>query len=560
MVARHNPGSPGRSRRRTGDASLSGTMHIDRVLRPDADAPTLIGRGPDAAALSVSCSAEQALELSRSFVAQGGVPGGPQDASVVGMQPPEVRYEDQGEIGRGGMGTVRRTFDRVLMRSVAMKLIEPSVATADLGARFVEEAQITGQLDHPNIVPVYEFGTVADSRSYFTMKLVSGQTLSEVIANFHIDAAARSGIAPLGFDRTARASAIKTARSMAARGTLARRASSTKRPREDEPKAPARGATPIAPKAALDLEHILGIMLKVCEAVAFAHSRGVIHRDLKPANIMIGTHGQVYVMDWGLGLLLAGQRAADRPDAPTAAPSDPAVRTSVRRAGRSGNLEGTVAYMAPEQALGADNIDARTDVFALGAILYEVLTGRPPYIAPTQTQGLVLAASARVIPPQEAAGQLLPPGLCDIAMRAMQRDPASRYQTVDEVHTALEGFLRGGGWFATQQFQAGEVIVREGEAANAAYVIVEGRCEAYRERKGTRTRLRVLESGDVFGETALLSAQTRTASVAALETVTVKVVTEDAFERELGRSSWMRAVVKQLAARFLELERQKTDA
>jgi eukaryotic-like serine/threonine-protein kinase len=555
MVARHNPGSPGRSRRRAGD-SLSGTMHIDRVLRPDADSPTLIGPGPDAA-LSVSCSAEQALELSRSLVSPGGAPGGPQNSSVVGMQPPEVRYEDQGEIGRGGMGTVRRTFDRVLMRSVAMKLIEPSVATADLGARFVEEAQITGQLDHPNIVPVYEFGTVAGSQAYFTMKLVSGQTLSEVIAHFHADAAARSGVDP-GFARTARASAIKTARSMAMRGTVSRRTSSAKRTAADERKAaPPREARPTAPTAALDLEHILGILLKVCEAVAFAHSRGVIHRDLKPANIMIGTHGQVYVMDWGLGLLLAGQRAADRKDAPAAGPSDQAVRTSVRRAGRSGNLEGTVAYMAPEQALGADNIDARTDVFALGAILYEVLTGRPPYIAPTQTQGLVLAASARVIPPQEAVGHLLPPGLCDIAMRAMQRDPASRYQTVDEVHAALESFLRGGGWFATRTFQAGEVIVREGEAADSAYVIVEGRCEAYRERKGARTRLRVLEPGDVFGETALLSAQTRTASVAALDTVTVKVVTADAFERELGRSSWMGAVVKQLAARFLELERQK---
>jgi CRP-like cAMP-binding protein len=142
-------------------------------------------------------------------------------------------------------------------------------------------------------------------------------------------------------------------------------------------------------------------------------------------------------------------------------------------------------------------------------------------------------------------------------MRAMRGDPAERYQAVGDLQADLEGFLRGGGWFGTRRFAPGEVIVREGAAADAAYVIVEGRCEAYRERNGERTRLRVLQPGDVFGETALAGAQPRTASVAALDAVEVKVITAEAFERELDRSTWVRALVKQLAVRFLELERKQ---
>jgi serine/threonine-protein kinase len=219
--------------------------------------------------------------------------------------------------------------------------------------------------------------------------------------------------------------------------------------------------------------------------------------------------------------------------------------------------------MAPEQALGnASGIDARTDVFALGAVLYEVLTQRPPYVAPTTTAALLLAAAGRVTSPQEVTPEPLPPVLCEIAMRAMSREPAQRYQTVDELHDDLEHLLRGGGWFATRVFAPGQLIVREGEQADAAYLIVRGRCQAFHEgENGERARLRLMGPGEVFGETALLSAallsaQRRAASVAAIDVVTVKVVTAAALEREMDRSSWMHAVVKQLATRLLDLECQ----
>jgi serine/threonine-protein kinase len=431
----------------------------------------------------VTCSAETIL--SGDAAPQDAGPGIPVDA------PPDTRYDDRGEIGRGGMGTVHRSFDRLLLRSVAMKLIESRHAASMNAVRFVEEAQITGQLDHPNIVPVYDFGRLADNRAYITMKLVTGQTLTEVIQELH-------------------------------RGGSASEAQ----------------------------ERILGYVLKVCEAISFAHSRGVIHQDLKPANIMIGSHGQVYVMDWGLGRLRDGHRSPSGSQA-----SEIAVSGGAGSATRGG-LEGTIAYMAPEQALGRhDEIDHRTDVFALGAVLYEVLTCRPPYRGPVN-EALARAAIADIDAPEQVGGNALPPGLCEIAMKAMRRDREERYQSVDELHAAVERFLRGGGWFATRRFQAGQVIVAEGDNADAAYVIVEGTCEVHRGNGAERQVLRTLGPGDVFGETALLSAKPRTATVTASEPVTLKVVTREAFDRELGHSAWLGALVRQLAQRFLELERE----
>ena len=420
-------------------------------------------------------------------------PGGQSQATVEPPSPPAERYTDLGEIGRGGMGAVHRTFDTLLLREIAMKTIEAALVGPAAAEQFIEEAQITGQLDHPNIVPVYDFGTHPDQRTFITMKLVTGRTLGEAIEALHDQ----------GF-------------------------------------------------AGETLEHVLRALIKVCEAVAFAHSRGVIHRDLKPANIMIGTHGQVYVMDWGLGLPLEGRRGpiAHRSDAPA-----DRVRTSSPGTRLRPALAGTVGYMAPEQAAGRlDLIDARTDVFALGAILYKVLTDRPPF------NTLDRARAGHVVPPQEVmVGRPLPPALCEITMKALEREPGRRYQSVDALREALEGFLRGGGWFATRRFRPGQRIVGEGEPADAAFVVVEGRCEVFQERPDGRHELRTLGPGDVFGETALLSAQPRTATVAAVDEVTVKVITAEAFERELGRSSWVAALVKQLTARFLELEGRLDD-
>jgi tetratricopeptide (TPR) repeat protein len=244
-------------------------------------------------------------------------------------------------VGHGGRGIVYRVSDPELNRPLAVKVLRPELRDEpDAVRRFLEEAQITSQLQHPGVVPVHAIGRLADGRPYFAMKLVQGRTLAELLAG--------------------------------------------------------------RPAPSHDLPHFLGVFQQVCEAVAYAHSRGVIHRDLKPANVMVGAFGEVQVMDWGLAKVLAAEVASRGPQpggpgasAPPAADTIRTVRTDA--AGHSsadGLVVGTAAYMSPEQAKGqAECIDERADVFGLGAVLCEVLTVQPPYAEVTAWK-LLLAAAA----------------------------------------------------------------------------------------------------------------------------------------------------------------------
>ncbi len=240
------------------------------------------------------------------------------------------RYQLSGEIARGGMGAVLRGRDVDLGRDLAVKvLLEKYAARPEVIRRFIEEAQIGGQLQHPGVVPVYDVGRFGD-RPFFTMKLVKGLTLAAILSE-------RSG-------------------SMA-----------------DHPR-------------------LLSIALQVTQTLAYAHAKGVIHRDLKPANIMVGAFGEVQVMDWGLAKVLAGGGIADEERASRAhqEPVDETTIRTLRSSGsvgsfgsdtEAGSLLGTPAYMPPEQANGDNaHLDRRADVFGLGAILCEILTGKPPYV------------------------------------------------------------------------------------------------------------------------------------------------------------------------------------
>jgi tetratricopeptide (TPR) repeat protein len=258
------------------------------------------------------------------------------------------RYELLEEIGRGGMGAVLRGHDPELGRDLAVKVLLPSHQhNPAFVSRFTEEAQIGGQLQHPGIVPVYEVGRSEDQRPYFTMKLVRGRTLAALLRE-------RSG------------------------------------PHEDLPR-------------------LLHVFEQVCQTMAYAHSRGVIHRDLKPSNVMAGAFGEVQVMDWGLAKVL-NRDGGVSPRAEIESPDNATgvVRT-MRSAGQGpasqpGHVLGTPAYMAPEQASGAaDRLDKRCDVFGLGAILCEILTGQPPYTGADEVQVLHKAMRADLV---EAIGRL----------------------------------------------------------------------------------------------------------------------------------------------------------
>ncbi len=391
---------------------------------------------------------------------------------------------------KGGMGLLHAVFDQSLLRTLVRKTVRPSFG-ADRSAigLLIEEAQITSQLDHPNIVPVHELGLTDDGSPFYTMKYVRGRDLNQVLA-------------------------------------------------EQDP----------ATRSDHDLYHLLQVFLKVCDAIAFAHSRGVIHRDLKPDNIMVGEFGETYVMDWGIAKLKGCARSSGRDHTMPAL-----TRTQFLIEDDDGQAVGTPGYMAPEQACGtAAAIDERTDVFCLGAILFEILTGQPPYHGET-AQEVVALAQAGVVPrPEHLVGYALPRQLCDIAMKAMARSHRDRHQSATELGQEVEDFLQGGWRLATRRYPAGSLIIREGDVGDEAYLIREGRCLAFRTGGDGRIALREMGRDEVFGETSVLTGEARSASVEAVDDVTVAVVSRQALLAEVGTATTLGHFVTALAARFRE--------
>jgi serine/threonine-protein kinase len=384
------------------------------------------------------------------------------------------------------MGHVHLSVDKNLLRKVALKRLDKNLAKVGFYKDgFIAEAQITGQLEHPNIVPVHELAVDDNKIPYFTMKLVQGVSFNRWLHQ-----------RPVG---------------------------STER-----------------------LEQGLEILLKVCDAVAYAHHRGVIHRDLKPENVMVGEFGQVYLMDWGLSRLTKTQPASG--------------------SGAQMNAPGPVGtpdYMAPEQARGnPSQMDERADVFGLGALLYEIASGQRPYgDDPDYNVLLKRAERGEVVPIERVSlGLGLSKRLRNIIQTATDPDPGKRYQSVPELQREVRAFLMGGLHLPRKLFAAGSVIMREGDEGDAAYMIIGGRCRAYRTVDGQNETLSVMEPGDVFGEMALLLDEPRAATVEALDQVTVLVLDKATMTEGLGLEGWAGALVRALAQRFRNLEQQVRDS
>jgi PAS domain S-box-containing protein len=313
---------------------------------------------------------------------------------------PHERYTLIRPHATGGIGRVWLAHDGNLLRDVALKELRPERAdNPTLRSRFLREARITGQLEHPGIVPVYELGRrSSDEQPFYTMRLVRGRTLSEAGRAYHRQ-------------RTAGA------------------------------------ADPIA------LLDLLNAFVMTCNTVAYAHARGIIHRDLKGQNVLVGAFGEVIVLDWGLAKLMGQPEAAqaETVSIPVEEPDD-SVEVDLTAQGQA---MGTPAYMSPEQAAGRlDLLGRRTDVYGLGAILYELLTGQPPFAGADTREVLRRVREAEPTPPRQLWPEV-PAALEAACLRALAKEPATRQASAGELAQEVQH------WQEVQRRQAEEALRRQ---------------------------------------------------------------------------------------------------
>ncbi len=297
------------------------------------------------------------------------------------------RYRMMARLGEGGMGEVYLAFDQDLRRQLALKTVRAESDKPQIW-RFLKEAQVLGQLDHPNIVPVYEMGLTEGNKPYYTMPVVRGETLHQILSSLELEDPAYLRV--------------------------------------------------------FSLTRLVQIFLQAALAVEYAHVKGVVHRDIKPANIMVGEHGEVILLDWGVAKLLGETEVS------TEAKEDIT---------QTGFAVGTPTYMSPEQVTGED-VDARTDVYALGILLYEILTLEPPFTGKLME---VMTAHLETAPPPpraRAPEREIPLELEQACLRALAKEPDSRQQTARELHDEVQAWLESASDRAKKRERAGELAAQ----------------------------------------------------------------------------------------------------
>ncbi len=418
---------------------------------------------------------------------------------IIGRVLDEERYIVRRQIARGGMGILFSVYDRDFQRHSVMKVLRPDVKRDTMLIRtFVREARITGQLEHPNIVPVHDLGTIAEEGPFFTMKHVQGEPLNKIIS--HIE--------------------------------------------KEDPEYLER----------YDVIALLEIFRKVCDAVAFAHAKRILHRDIKPHNIMVGDYGEVYLMDWGLakniGEITTEIHVGDILGKPAGAPGTIVLK------GSPGYMS------PEQAGGGDQVLDERSDMFLLGSTLYHMFTFFPPYIGTSISNILKCARDCDYLRPDEVAlsPMQIPEDLSRIINKCMSKRKDDRYQNIDELVEEIDALIYGRMESQCRVLKKGEMLIKEGEEGNECYIIESGKIEIFKGEGENKIVLNMLGPGDILGEMALITHDERSASAQVIEDAEVLVLNEDLFQRNLTRlPPWMTSAIMTLARRLANADRQLTE-
>ncbi len=416
------------------------------------------------------------------------------------------KYEVVSELASGGMGAVYKVYDRNLHRFSVLKVILPDLKdNIDLIKRFIHEARISGELEHPNIVSVHDFGFLPGIGLYFAMNYIEGESLLDIIGRLQV-----------------------------------------RDPRYLQK---------------YSFVNLIEIFRKICHAVAFAHSKNILHRDIKPANIIIGQYGEVILMDWGLAVHIddGGEYQSDLPE------PDMKLTDSVHlESTESGEIKGTPAYLSPEQASGdPEKVDKQTDVFLLGATLYHMFTFFPPYHDCPLEVALRRAQRCAYRHPQELMHEndRLSRHLCTIINKAMASDKEDRYPDVEALGNDLDDLLHEKMNFEYTTFSKGDLLINEGEIGDKCFKIVNGKVETFKTVAGDRVVLGTLGDGDIVGEMALITREQRTISAVALAPTKTIVLTKETFNLNLQKlPSWMEHSILALVNRLTHMSDKYTDS
>lgn len=400
------------------------------------------------------------------------------------------RYELNGTVGQGGMGIIRSVEDKNLNRTLAMKILSPKyVQDTGIVEAFLEEASLTAQLQHPNIIPVHDIGILPETDNHFyTMKLVDGGSLQDVIDEI------KSG-------------------------------------NEDYIRK-------------YNFHSMLTIFKKVCDAVAYAHSKGIIHRDIKPGNIMVGPFGEVLLLDWGLAKYSDSNQEVDIKKKLEETNHDCPLMTM------DGIIKGSLAYLSPEQANGdIKEIDHQTDIFLLGGTLYHMLTLEPPYTSKNMVEIIRKAETANFIHPNDTEfGKKIPEALVNMITKALACSKTDRFQTVTELSKKVDDYIEGRNVSQLKTYPKGTMLIEDKELEDDTFVIISGKVDISRIIDGKETLIETLERGAVFGELAALTHDIRTAQAKAAEDTQVMIISKQLLFDEIRKlPPWMEKIVFHLA-------------